>query len=497
MDAIFDADERLALFPASPPVPPHLFTLPDAGARRVEDANAAPRLDRTALLRGLGSPLLRVLVGLQLRLSPLYTGGVFAACMVTFGASWAIVTAYIPRSGIPLFGPTQFAVAVAFLAIYIAWHVWGAVSGLTGRGRYFRSKQYDFSGHPHAVLARWARLVNFSPDQNAAAEAVNVETGKAPEHPLVRHVDGDEACPCGKPACAGGLPRRSGLLRLLDVLARFALMGVHLLFGIYTQFITLRSFTWTTPVPATFASLLAVSFAIMLVFSSLLLVSASLPTLELSRRLHVRAVSDAVADMLRRHFAALWDADRDREAAEAALRITEPYQDLCDRLAAYRTNRFAVLGVSWALFVGFVVLPVAGAIANVVAGSCIPACWLTPLLYFLYFFARELLAVAAANAQVSGTSTVLRRASREATALLARATADGLSGTRAAKSLAWHAELLEKYAADQARAKVLGIEADWGSARAILIAVFTVAVGLWSVLRSSGVVLTLEIACPS
>ncbi|KAI9030568.1 hypothetical protein DFJ74DRAFT_702859 [Hyaloraphidium curvatum] len=290
------------------------------------------------------------------------------------------------------------------------------------------------------------------------ALAPDVEAGKVSKHPLIRHVNNDDTCPCG--------------------IHHPALL------------------TWTTPVPATFASLVAVSYATMLVFSSLSLVSASLPTLELSRRAFTCG-----------RFRILQPTCSGATLPRSGMPIAtaRPRKPHCGSRSPIRTSATVSRPIArsdsrFSASPGrslFVVLPVAGAIANVVAGSCIPACWLTPLLYFLYFFARELLAVAAANAQVSGTSAVLRRASREATALLARAAADGLSGTRAAKSLAWHAELLEKYAADQARAKVLGIEANWGSARAILIAVFTIAVGLWSVLRSSGVVLTLEIACPS
>ncbi|KAI9028725.1 hypothetical protein DFJ74DRAFT_765633 [Hyaloraphidium curvatum] len=78
----------------------------------------------------------------------------------------------------------------------------------------------------------------------------------------------------------------------------------------------------------------------------------------------------------------------------------------------------------------------------------------------------DLLAVAASNGQANATASLLLQASRECRSLLAFSAPD--------PAMAQHPELLRA---------------------AVAIAAFTVAVGLWSVFRSSGVYLTPELAC--
>ncbi|KAI9002983.1 hypothetical protein DFJ74DRAFT_695486 [Hyaloraphidium curvatum] len=492
MDRLFSAAEQLALFPPAMAPPKRLSSRLGVA----DGASSGSPLTSSALLAGLESRLLRGTVAVQLAVAPAFVSWLVQVQMAGGLLLWIPVGAWTVIAGQNgPFSPRTIGVGVACVALYWSVCVAMAFSGALFRGRFFVPRAAsDLGAHPLAVFARYNQLVRATPEESGGKD------GAAGSEGIVRHVDGDPLCPCPAKACARNLEGRAGTLRLFDLILRVLLVSTAIFFMGYTPVVTLAAATWSTPWAAAFTAAYVAWLQGASVAACLASSSGSLPALELQQRLQSRALSDALSELLDRYAAAIEDASRtdgDLRSTVYRLPTEESYEALCERLQTFREGRFSTFSVSRNLIISYFLVPFVAGVAAIAAGSCVPLWCPLVLLFFFFLALRDLLAVAAANAQVSTTQSLLRRAHREAESILARASATpGGPPPGPAAALGHHAALLAAYAGDaSAVARFLGFAADWGSARAVAATLLTVAVGLWSVLRSAGVYLTPDVAC--
>lgn len=115
------------------------------------------------------------------------------------------------------------------------------------------------------------------------------------------------------------------------------------------------------------------------------------------------------------------------------------------------------------------------------------------------FTCLSLIAVPVANSQISTITSLYGDAETALSGLLAEAsrlppTADR---QRVQDQLAAHVSLLQAFhKANRLRVKFLGIPVSWGVVKTFFVTLFTLAIGLWSVLKGAGVTFTLQTACP-
>ncbi|KAI9003509.1 hypothetical protein DFJ74DRAFT_713723 [Hyaloraphidium curvatum] len=136
---------------------------------------------------------------------------------------------------------------------------------------------------------------------------------------------------------------------------------------------------------------------------------------------------------------------------------------------------------------------------NAAAGSCVAAWQLVYLGFVLCWSFAELGIYASANAQIAAVQRLYADARGEIRALAARIAADpdpALCALR--RQLAAHDAVLEWSTgeAEKAGAKMFGFPITGGVIRGLLITLFTLGVGLWTVLRGLGIFLTVETMCP-
>jgi hypothetical protein len=126
-----------------------------------------------------------------------------------------------------------------------------------------------------------------------------------------------------------------------------------------------------------------------------------------------------------------------------------------------------------------------------IAGSCIPAWTLVAICCYLTMFIIDLVNHSVANSEINTIRDLYMEAKTEVRLAIPQ------SRTPEVRALLTdHDRILSSFlSSDRYRARILGFAVDVGVARTVLVTLFTVAVGLWSVLRSSGIYLTPELAC--
>ncbi|KAI9015575.1 hypothetical protein DFJ74DRAFT_271849 [Hyaloraphidium curvatum] len=494
---LFTTAEPLAMFPAHQPPAQRLLKAANAPEDALESQLGSEVLGRAELLAGVtASPVLRGLVWLQLALTPFWVKSL----------KWFMVVWFLCAVGLGpalfLFNDGRFPLdnlAVGYACVMVLSTTIAAASlmGLFLRGRTVAARDQDLSGHPLAVFARWRQLVD-----SGASE----KPGSAPS--LVLHSQGDPLCPCGE--CVAPLFQSAVALRLLEQAYRTVISIALIFFGQYTVLVTFSERTWSSPwsafvaaafrgcagldsapetlIRTTISSVALTAFII--TTNSMVTVGGNVAAVRLGLRLHSRGLKRALSSFLDNHETALFRGGTFSEVDQ------EPFVGVCERLAFLWRNRFPAFSSTPYIIIGYVIAPLVGIVANIAAGTCVPLWCLLTLAFSLVLIVTDIINFASSNSQVSAASSLLLRAYRESKLLLARAGVAGLAGTPAARSLSEYADLIAAYAqADGCEARFMGFVVRYGTARTFAVTMFTVGVGLWSILRTAGVTVTLDTAC--
>ncbi|KAI9012225.1 hypothetical protein DFJ74DRAFT_296677 [Hyaloraphidium curvatum] len=487
-----DASGLLAIFPLPVPgnaPPPYPRSLGPGDVRSKPNdvfdtlaAGAAPLtpVDVIRRLEDAGLKALAILV--RACGTPAVAPGLISLCGI---ATTALVIA-ISATMFPLndgsFGTAQIAVAVASVgALFLggACTVVVVVFALAAarRGSSNRPAYNAWFAATLTQTCRWLELC---------------EPGRASK--LVEHVPGDQYCTC-RDCCAG-------LLRLA-VWDRVVRPGLFHTLAIFIFFVPL----WTPLVrfgpvfwSRWYGMALGIAFIVAEIAwnltSALTRVSASSTAdVRLRTRIYRRATDLALRDFLARARAALLhgtavDGPGTTELYASLHAAYESRWRAARAVTAFSSNAFTTI-----ISVLYPLLLVAGAVANIAVGSCIPL-WL--LLFLLLTFALlfiDLAQLPAANDQIDAVLSLYIDARTALQSMLAES---ARLGTRtAARELKEHLGLLASFgASDNLRATFVGIVVTWGLAKTAVVTVVTLAVALWSVLRGVGVGFTVETACP-
>ncbi|KAI9002472.1 hypothetical protein DFJ74DRAFT_760305 [Hyaloraphidium curvatum] len=515
------AAELLAVLPAvSAPAPPWPGepAPPDDAAESACALRAATRPTNASLAAAAAraSPLLgfcaRVaLAALGPRSRPLYP----LPAIVSTVAALASMAALPAVVDVP-FSAAQIAVGTAALAASLGLVTLG-VAALTFRGW---AAVTDPSNHMLHAVSRWIDLCRLETD------------GCGPRHPpsLVVHVTGDDDCTCPAQTCAGSLPGRAAAYFLAESGIRVALLVLICpLFSCWTPIVTYGAVWFSTWWSALVGALaIAGSATAWVATCGALFRNPNPPVVELSRRLQRRAMGRALTALLDRYRGLLvacgtvTDADADAAKGGAAegptfsaegdgdpgkstsdLLDSEPYARLYLHLAAdwsqHRQTR------AWRIISSIITLSlagcIAGGIANIVVGSCIPAWQIAYIAWWIVYHMVYITSLAAANARIASVRGLLLQARIRAEALLvAAAESDALHSPSPQRmairaALACHADRIRTFSTAGDPAKFLGFEASFGTARAFLVTSLTVGFTVYGLLRGLGVRVVLESYC--
>ncbi|KAI9005036.1 hypothetical protein DFJ74DRAFT_692366 [Hyaloraphidium curvatum] len=424
-----------------------------------------------------------------------------------FVASAAVASlfAFVPPGGVSVAGHffTRAQVGVSLAGVFVV-HMAGALvqvldkfgtSLVTASPR----KTGDYSSQPVAVLARWRDLVEREPDGA-----------------LARHADGDAECPCPLPSCVGRACAEAAATYWIESTVKSCLIFLaYSVLTALTAYVTFGLVFWTTGWSAVIGAM-ALLFWIWGPPSFIFGIFAnSAPVLRVSKRLQHRAMGLALDDLVARLVGQVQSsclcaegrtcAGSIGDAVHAAgLEPTQPmssapdmHAELHDRLA--RVWRARAVSVSYSLTRLAIHLTgiIAAGIILSVGGSCLPLFVPIVLLYLLAQLLPNLINLAVANSQID-LIVDLYVAAR---ARIHRALTTRRRGACpfALEELAAHDAQLAFFAgtAERHRARVAGVAVGPGMARGVLAAVFTIAVGLWSVLRSAGIAIVVDSVCPT
>ncbi|KAI9003833.1 hypothetical protein DFJ74DRAFT_760038 [Hyaloraphidium curvatum] len=221
----------------------------------------------------------------------------------------------------------------------------------------------------------------------------------------------------------------------------------------------------------------------------------SVPQLRLSERLRHRAMDVALTSMLERFRSGLRG---DAEEAARAIMQDDGYLQLHTNMAATWEAGIAQNNMRWGFLTVSIVVQTVNTIVNLAAGSCIiwAQLWIFP--YLLVRIGWDLVNLAVGNSQIAAVTSLLSSARRELRALIVFS--DRLPPDSAREALvraAAHHEALLGSLVERGtvRGRFMGFAVDAGVIRTFYATVFTLAVGLFSVMRG-WVFVTLEGACP-
>ncbi|KAI9011564.1 hypothetical protein DFJ74DRAFT_683970 [Hyaloraphidium curvatum] len=451
----FTASELLTMFPAALPPPDDLIpgAIPPDPAAELREADP---LNETALLRALAPyPALRALARLQLGFVPLWS--TFTAPLLvanTIAASGTLAASFV--FGVDTFGKRNLAITGGLWVLLMLLITVLALSRVSSRKRSFAAEGGDLGSVPFAPPGRRPPLPVPPLDVRRLARRSGCLLALLGHHCALPH-------PCGGLFFRG--LHRAGHLRPANV--------DHSMVGLFRRAPSLHNGR-------------AAASAGHRHRGEQHLLAAPRPETALPR-------APARAGRLPLSIRVCPPRRQDAVGADA-----EPYEDICERLAVLWRNRFPSRSATPVVMTNYLLVPVIVAIATIISGSCIPAWPFFTFAYGLLLVFTDLVNHASSNSQVSAASSLLRQAAKESTRLLARASAQGLAASPAAAALARHAELLSAYAAaDGCKARFAGFVVTYGTARTFAVTLFTLGVGLWSVLRGAGVYVVPDIACPA
>ncbi|KAI9020611.1 hypothetical protein DFJ74DRAFT_724872 [Hyaloraphidium curvatum] len=494
------AEEWLALFPSA--------------STRVSPLDDGAPPDPTALLRELRAyPLLHFSVRLQLGAGPWAAAIVLRLfILATVGIPLLVGGTLTFNDG--TFGTRQLAagvgvgvVALLFNPLFLLLSAGSSVRSTFLVGKRMAAAN-DLSGHATANVARWAQLVRTRPDA-----------------PLVAHVPGDPLCPCPDPSCAGSLPVSAGRWRAFESAARIVIQaGTYAFAYFYTPLVTFGPRLWRT-----WWALLGAAGILAgingYVVSVLARFNTNVGLLGLSLRLQRRAMVLELRDLLGRvqrcqvealgaadgprapsdtesSLAVAASKDEHKDGATAPPRPDSPdlFSQLHTQLASSWAHRvpFLASGLNGLLSIGG--MSVAVIVANIAAGMCVPAYALLNAAVILQLSGADLVNICVSNAQIDEIVALYRDAVRRIRELRVRA--DRLGGgvpavRRHAEELEGLDALLRSYEEVAGlRGKFAGAIMDWGVLRTVVVTMLTIVVGIWSISRGSGIVVTMDNVCP-
>ncbi|KAI9022435.1 hypothetical protein DFJ74DRAFT_721600 [Hyaloraphidium curvatum] len=414
--------------------------------------------------------------------------------------------------GAPTFGPAQVGAGLAAVALFFLSNIVGFTLAL--RQRLFREWGITFRVlTPFAPAVRWLKLARASsslgqtgePTGDAALEAREDSKTAVAGPVLLQHDSDDPMCSCPRPSCARGVISADFRWRVADLVGFVASRwAIHILL-LWTPLVTLAPVFWGTAWSAAFGGV-ACAFALLSdpvlglgrSFGPIITASSA----SFASRMQQRAVSRALASLLDRYRAALasgggQEPPSDPEGGDVG---RELYVRLHLRLSVGWSGRFTHLGTFSRLLAARIAALVLGLILNIAAGSCVAAWQLAFLLFVLLFFFAEMAYVAEANRQLDGVVALYRAAQLSIRDLAA------LAGRRPAaqptkdmlEQLSRHDALLSSFVEVRSlRARVAGFPVSYPLLRTLAATLFTVGVGIWSVLRGAGVALTVQTVCPA
>ncbi|KAI9008491.1 hypothetical protein DFJ74DRAFT_358108 [Hyaloraphidium curvatum] len=314
--------------------------------------------------------------------------------------------------------------------------------------------------------------------------------------PLLEHRDMDSHCPCPGPNCAGPVLFPASALGWHHLIAA-TLFGFSKAMVSWTALVTFGAAFWPTPYGAILGIGCVLFTANVAIFSYVPWLYSQNPKLGcLQQRLRYRASMLALSSLLSaaQHDLLGERADGKRERltrGDGQLELV-----LHDSLAASWKYDFNSL-TSWASVFGLnVVVTAIAIVANMAAGSCVPAYPIATLVYVVFVFAHNLVLLASYNSDVDVISELYGSTASLLSRLLASAAAQ--PNTDPASLRRWQARLeaLRPLAdGEQLRARFLGTEIGYGALRAVAATAFTAAVGMFGIFRPLGIRVTMDVAC--
>ncbi|KAI9030628.1 hypothetical protein DFJ74DRAFT_764946 [Hyaloraphidium curvatum] len=490
----------LACFPAPPPARAPR-SLPEAMAARSADPpdiaalRAARPLDEASVRRALRDlPLLAAFVAISTRLGRLLRHAWARVLLLNVPEIFLFLLVFPFGNG--AFATRALAAGTVAIVLQAAWWTWTVHSE---RSNWFSggvgpkaerddpekapelpspSEERDEAGALAGVV-RYLQLVGDCSAQGGFACSAFLEHDSTNE----------DLCPCTK--CTKVAVRVGTVLTAVAGISLFVFgICVWIVLRTWTPVVSLGQYVWRTPWSATLA---AVALAAMVIYAP---ASCFVPLnilnggwLDLELRLRLRAVTTSLAEL---------HDKLARAASEPDFRPPEisasPYVALHGRLLSEWADNVLFSAFFGRAFRNFVLSDLLAALLNAAVATCIPASYVASIALVLYMASWYMFATAAVNRQCDAVAVAYRRAALDLD-LLADSFPDAPGVAR--RSIAAHKAVLERFSQlDGARARFLGLPVTVEVIRALATTVATLAVALWSVLRSVGVSITIENLCP-
>ncbi|KAI9019944.1 hypothetical protein DFJ74DRAFT_142515 [Hyaloraphidium curvatum] len=387
-----------------------------------------------------------------------------------------------------------FHVSVSFLIVMPSalTRTWKAFAPVRGKPGGDPAPEPDYSAHALAGLVRWSQLVEL--DSRSVTGRGEAENGSATggASRLLEHRTGDPLCPCPLTSCAGRLVRSAPLLCLVEALARTLPPTGFILFVLATPMMVRAVPFWTSwwALPGVLAVVGALDY---IPINTIGRFSTNASLLRLSLRVQRRAMFLSLNDMLDAFDRVIFSEHPAGDIPDAQL-----YAKLHYRLAEIWERRVPI--VSGRIMLGFASAAFAvPLVADLAAGSCIPVFVVLSFVYLINVSTTDLTHVALSNEQIELITELYRQAQTAIRDMLVRAAPLPPDPDRAhlLDALAKHDRLLASFREVSGfRGRFLGFVVDFGVLRTFLVTVFTLLVGLWSILRGS-VFFTLDSICPT
>ena len=272
---------------------------------------------------------------------------------------------------------------------------------------------------------------------------------------LLEHDSKDLLCPCPELACAGNLARRSGSLRIIEIVFKLCAVGFAGFLAFWTALASpgIADRTWTTAWSAPFAATAILSSILYILSPVFVRFSTNTPLLDLSQRVGHHAMRLALSPMLEHY----WKQIDDGSTADKDNAAPGDFIELHLLLSSVWRRRILQYNASPALLVPLSVTVILG-LLNVFSFACIPAVYLAYIFYLLSLNFIDLVNVAAANSQIVEIRSLYLDATRELHQLHRKAL-NGPHGAnrRLIAAMESDAELLGSYLdVDRYRARFMG-----------------------------------------
>ncbi|KAI9003328.1 hypothetical protein DFJ74DRAFT_647190 [Hyaloraphidium curvatum] len=333
-----------------------------------------------------------------------------------------------------------------------------------------------------ALLPAWFRCVG-PPDRSGLLPGT-----------LLGHDEGDDECPCSGSACCGGLldaaPAQWLAVRCLYA-ALFTVAGVMLLWTPLFAAPEIWAHWWSI-----FLAVLACALIPTVALEPFTVQQADFTLVKIEGRVRRRLLRRALGALLARARRAI--VDKAPFPASGDLWGTaEPYMQFHAELRPRWRLEFAFFSLSH-IFPVFIGLYAALVALSIAIGGCVPAWTVAFLAYYLAHLLVDLWSAAAANREIALAGELYSLALSEIGELLVLAQPPNAPQLPPAAHLAAHAGFLARCVAEslQARRKFLGFEVGYGSLRALLVSLATVAFAAWGAARGFGVAVALGSVCP-